>query len=56
MPSLGLFFFQRLQSFVHGTLNVTFALKPDPKAPFKLPLGRVLAGIFDIFQVLIVLS
>jgi len=32
----------------HGTLNVTFALKPLQKVCFKLGLGWVCAGIFDI--------
>jgi len=40
---------------VGRTLNVTLALKPRQKVLFKLPLGRVFAGIFDIFQVLVVL-
>jgi len=41
---------------VGGTLNVTLALKPLQKVLFKLPLGRVFAGFFDIFEVLGVLT
>jgi len=37
------------------TLNVKLALKPLQKVLFKLPLGRVFAGFFDICKVLVVL-
>jgi len=38
------------------TLNVTLALKPLQKVLFKLPLGWVFAGFFDICKVLVVLT
>jgi len=38
------------------TLNVKLALKPLQKVLFKLPLGRVFAGFFDICKVLVVLT
>ena len=40
----------------HEALNVTLAMKPLQKVPFKLTLGWVFAGFFDICQALIVLS
>jgi len=41
---------------VSRTLNVTLGLKPLQKVLFELPLDGVFAGIFDIFQVLEVLT